>query len=80
MAAAKFMDKLKPLHTTLDKELKKHYTIESLFNFLFSIGIFYSYIQDGDKKRVSFACLGHQAPYYNGHIRIHRTLVLAFSK
>jgi nucleoside-triphosphatase THEP1 len=80
MSASKFMEKLKPLHATLDKEIKKTYTIESLFYFLFSIGIFYSFIQEGDKKRVSFACLGHQAPYYNGHIRFHRTLVLAFSK
>jgi hypothetical protein len=80
MPASKFMEKLKPLHTTLEKDVKKHYTVESLFHFLFSIGIFYSFIQDGDKKRVSFACLGHQAPYSNGQIRLHRTLVLAFSK
>lgn len=80
MPAGHFMEKLKPIYATLEKEIKKHYTLESLFQFLFSIGIFYSFIEEGGKKRVSFACLGHQAPYYNGKIRLHRTLALAFSK
>ncbi|WP_148293767.1 P-loop ATPase, Sll1717 family [Azospirillum sp. B4] len=80
MPAAKFIEKLKPIYDSFDKEIKNSQSPESLFYFLYSIGIFYSYIKDGNLKRVSFACLGHQKPYSGGFIRLHRTLVRAFAK
>lgn len=80
MPARKFIDRLRYIYDSLDKEIKKSYSIEGLFNFLYSIGLFYSFIKEGDRKRVSFACLGHQRPYANGNIRLHRTIVRAFAK